>query len=90
MSIPGRRSIRSPCFECLETKPDTEGQKKATKFKWVTNCHIPYKRVTALANDGGRMRWTIENEGFSVQKRGGYGLEHAYTTPPGSFTFCSG
>lgn len=30
------------------------------------------------------MRWTIENEGFNVQKRGGYGLEHAYTTNPSS------
>ena len=28
---------------------------------------------------GGRLRWKIENEGFNVQKNGGYGLEHAYT-----------
>ena len=25
------------------------------------------------------MRWKIENEGFNVQKTGGYELEHAYT-----------
>lgn len=25
------------------------------------------------------MRWKIENEGFNVQKNGGYALEHAYT-----------
>ena len=30
------------------------------------------------------MRWKIENEGFNVQKRGGYALEHAYTNHPNS------
>jgi len=71
-------------IECLETKPDNDGQKKTTKFKWVTNCHVSHKNVTTLANDGGRMRWKIENEGFNVQKTGGYELEHAYTNDPNS------
>jgi hypothetical protein len=71
-------------IECLETKPDKEGQKKTTKFKWVTNCHVSSKNVTTLSNDGGRMRWKIENEGFNVQKKGGYELEHAYTNNPNS------
>jgi hypothetical protein len=71
-------------IECLETKPDQEGQKKTTKFKWVTNCHVSCKNVTTLSNDGGRMRWKIENEGFNVQKKGGYELEHAYTNNPNS------
>ena len=71
-------------IECLETKPDKEGQKKTTKFKWVTNCHVSSKNVTTLANDGGRMRWKIENEGFNAQKTGGYELEHAYTNDPNS------
>jgi hypothetical protein len=70
--------------ECLETKPDKEGQKKTTKFKWVTNCRVSCKNVTTLSNDGGRMRWKIENEGFNVQKTGGYELEHAYTNDPNS------
>jgi len=70
--------------ECLETKPDKEGQKKTTKFKWVTNYHVSCKNVTTLSNDGGRMRWKIENEGFNVQKTGGYELEHAYTNHPNS------
>jgi hypothetical protein len=30
------------------------------------------------------VRWKIENEGFNVQKRGGYELEHAYTNNPNS------
>jgi hypothetical protein len=71
-------------IECLETKPDKEGQKKTTKFKWVTDCHVSCKHVTTLSNDGGRMRWKIENEGFNVQKKGGYELEHAYTNHPNS------
>jgi hypothetical protein len=71
-------------IECLETKPDKEGQKKTTKFKWITNCHVSSKNITTLSNDGGRMRWKIENEGFNVQKKGGYELEHAYTNHPNS------
>jgi hypothetical protein len=71
-------------IECLETKPDKEGQKKTTKFKWVTNCHLSCKKIMTLSNDGGRMRWKIENEGFNVQKKGGYELEHAYTNHPNS------
>ena len=38
--------------------------------------------VITLANEGGRLRWKIENEGFNVQKNGGYELEHAYTRNP--------
>ncbi len=71
-------------IECLETKPDKEGQNKTTKFKWVTNCHVSCKHITTLSQDGGRMRWKIENEGFNVQKKGGYELEHAYTNHPNS------
>jgi len=71
-------------IECLETKPDQQGQKKTTKFKWVTNYHVSCKNIATLSNDGGRMRWKIENEGFNVQKKGGYGLEHAYTNHPNS------
>ena len=71
-------------IECWESKPNPEGQKKTTKFKWVTNCHVSCKNITTLSNDGGRMRWKIENEGFNVQKKGGYGLEHAYTNHPNS------
>ena len=70
-------------IECEQTKPDKEGQ-ATTKFKWVTNCHVSSKNVIPLANEGGRMRWKIENEGFNVQKKGGYELEHAYTNNPNS------
>jgi hypothetical protein len=57
-------------IECLETKPTSDGQEKTTKFKWVTNYKVSHKNVMTLSNDGGRMRWKIENEGFNVQKKG--------------------
>jgi hypothetical protein len=33
----------------------------------------------AVAGQGGRLRSTIENEGFNVQKNSGLNLEHAYS-----------
>lgn len=67
-------------LECLEEKPDSEGQRKTTCFKWITNLKIKQKNSIELAHKGGRIRWKIENEGFNVQKNQGYELEHAYTT----------
>jgi hypothetical protein len=64
---------------CLETRPDADGNSKTTRFKWITNFNVKHNNVITLANEGGRLRWKIENEGFNVQKNGGYGLEHAYT-----------
>jgi hypothetical protein len=66
-------------IECHETKLGKHKIEETTKFKWVTSCKITARNVIALANEGGRMRWKIENEGFNVQKNGGYALEHAYT-----------
>lgn len=47
--------------------------------EWITNFTLTPETVTPLANDGGRLRWKIENEGFNVQKNGGYGLTHRYS-----------
>ena len=33
-----------------------------------------------MGNKGARCRWKIENEGFNIQKNGGFNLEHAYST----------
>jgi hypothetical protein len=71
-------------IECRETKSDPKRQEKTTKFKWVTNYKVSTNNVATLANNGGRIRWKVENEGFNVQKNGGYGLEHAYTNNPTS------
>ena len=66
-------------IECLETRPDADGNSQTTRFKWITNFTVKPNTVIPLANEGGRLRWKIENEGFNVQKTGGYALEHAYT-----------
>ena len=71
-------------LECVESKPDPKepSQTQTTRFRWITNFTLKDKQVIELANEGGRIRWKIENEGFNVQKNGGFDLEHAYTTDP--------
>ncbi len=71
-------------LECVESEPDPKqpSQTKTTRFRWITNFTLKDKQVLELANQGGRIRWKIENEGFNVQKNGGFDLEHAYTTDP--------
>lgn len=66
-------------LECLETTTNTQGERQTTKFKWLTNFDLTVRTVSLLANEGGRLRWKIENEGFNAQKNGGFGLEHAYS-----------
>ena len=69
-------------LRCVEATTDCDGQCQTTRFRWITNFHLKTNNVIALANEGGRIRWKIENEGFNVQKNGGFALEHAYTTNP--------
>jgi len=61
-------------FECVETKPG----RKPTRFVWATSLSVKPSNVHKLSQQGGRLRWKIENEGFNTQKNGGYDLEHAY------------
>jgi hypothetical protein len=56
-----------------------DGQ-QVNRFAWLTNFTIRPENVVALGNRGGRSRWKIENEGFNIQKNGGFNLEHAYGT----------
>lgn len=74
-----RREHRLSVLECIDTRPGEHREHKTTKFKWVTNVPVSKTNVVPLADEGGRLRWKIENEGFNVQKNGGYNLEHAYT-----------
>jgi hypothetical protein len=66
-------------LECVEEKTDSEGEIKTTKFKWLTNFEVTVRTADLLANDGARLRWKIENEGFNSQKNGGFEMEHAYS-----------
>jgi hypothetical protein len=47
---------------------------KTTTFAYLTNFRVDRDNVLDIA-DGGRKRWTIENQGFNEQKTG-YELEH--------------
>jgi hypothetical protein len=53
-------------LECLETRPDAHGNPRTTRFKWITNFNLKCNNVTTLANQGGRLRWKIETEGFNA------------------------
>jgi len=77
-----RREHSLAVVECLESEPEGDGGRRTTRFKWVTNFAVSERRVITLANQGGRLRWKIENEGFNTQKNGGFALEHAYSEDP--------
>lgn len=66
-------------LECVETNLKTG---KTTRWLWVTNILITPENCVEVANLGGRQRWRTENEGFNVQKNGGYEMEHAYSQDP--------
>ena len=61
-------------LSCYETKRN----KAPKKFVWITNLNITEKIVLLLVMKEVENRWKIENQGFKMQKRGGYNLEHAY------------
>jgi len=64
---------------CKETKPSRQENTSTTTFKWLTNFIPTARNVDTLANQAGRLRWKIENEGFNIQKNGGFNLEHPYS-----------
>jgi hypothetical protein len=75
-----RREHTLTVLECLETETDPAGNSTTTKFKWITDLKFRRKpQALELANNAGRLRWKIENEGFNDQKNGGFRLEHAYS-----------
>lgn len=63
-------------LECEEVKKKTG---EVTTFVWISTIRVTKSNCQKFANQGGRLRWKVENEGFNIQKNGGYNLEHAYT-----------
>lgn len=57
---------------------ETEGGVQTFYSAWLSSWFITQDNVKALGL-GGRGRWRIE-EGFNVQKNGGYEMEHAFST----------
>jgi len=68
---------RSQQFHAFQCREEDAEQKRF--FAWITNFSIRPDNVAMLANRGARCRWKIENEGFNIQKNGGFNLEHAYS-----------
>ena len=60
-------AFRFAAFDCLTYNNDGE----VVYFAWITNLPVRCDTVCELANQGGRKRWTIENQGFRNQKTSG-------------------
>lgn len=60
---------------CNETSKTGDSR----RFVWLTNFHLCRNNADKIANQGGRLRWKIENEGFNVQKNNGYEMQHPYS-----------
>ena len=65
-------------LECTETT--TDGPRHY--FAWLTDLPVGHKTVEEIAQQGGRYRWKVENEGFNRQKNSGLNLEHVYSIDP--------
>src|SRR5262249_31531459 len=72
------RSGRLNALECTETTAD--GRRRY--FAWLTGLPVGRKTVEEIAQQGGRDRWKVENEGFNRQKNSGLNLEHVYSIDP--------
>lgn len=64
-------TIKSTLIKTEEKEPDK-------RFAHVTNFELSRKNIKEISH-AGRLRWTIENEGFNEQKNGGYNLKHKYS-----------
>jgi hypothetical protein len=71
---------RSHTFNALECLEDDGHQVR--HFTWLTCLPLEAANVKAIANQGGRARWKIENEGFNRQKNSGLNLGHVYSIDP--------
>ena len=66
-------------FNVLSCEENRDGE-KICDYKWLITDGLRLDRNTARAlSREGRGRWKIENEGFNMQKNGGYELEHPYS-----------
>jgi hypothetical protein len=68
------RTHRPNALQCEETRDGV-----TRLFAWITDLPVTRLNVDALATKGGRIRWTIENQGFNTQKNSELNLEHAYS-----------
>jgi hypothetical protein len=55
---------------------------QTTTFAWLTPLPVGARTVEAIATQGGRHRWKIENQGFNRQKNSDLNLQHLFSTDP--------
>jgi hypothetical protein len=65
-------------LDCQETALDGTARTAA----WLTCLPVNRNTVASIAQEGGRGRWKIENEGFNRQKNSDLNLHHLYSTDP--------
>jgi hypothetical protein len=75
------RCFKTNGFECTETVTRDAKQEKHY-FAWLSDLKVTAKTVEEIAENGGRARWKIENEGFNRQKNSGLNLTHVYSIDP--------
>ena len=56
-----KRTHKFNAIQCEETRDG-----KTRLFAWITNIRVSAKSVDAIATQGGRDRWKIENQGFNT------------------------
>lgn len=71
---------RTWTFDALQCQETVAG--KTTTFAWVSDLAVNAENVIHIANQGGRARWQIENQGFNRQKNSGLNLEHVFSIDP--------
>jgi len=67
-------------FSAIQLTETVGGE--TTTFAWLTGLRVKANTVEAIATQGGRHRWKIENQGFNRQKNSDLNLEHLYSTDP--------
>lgn len=67
-------------FDALQLE-ETVGE-RTTTFAWLTPLPVSAHTVQAIATQGGRHRWKIENQGFNRQKNSDLNLQHLFSTDP--------
>jgi len=72
------RAWKLNALECRERAADGTGR----YFAWLTGLPVGQKTVEEIAQQGGRDRWKVENEGFNRQKNSDLKLEHVYSIDP--------
>jgi hypothetical protein len=71
---------RSWAFQAIQLEETVEDH--TTTFAWLTPLPVSARTVVAIATQGGRDRWKIENQGFNRQKNSDLNLQHLFSIDP--------